>query len=233
MPQASFDFGYIPPNQSSQGTLSTGLYSLSSRSNVPYAALVGRSGYYKEFSWGEIVEVPKREQCTVKNASYHGGDVVINAGADYDTRPARITVPVPIVQAHFPEGGFIPPSVLFWTGEFPADVRLARRAYITINILTEDAPGMGLQVITLGKRFDGSHNTQNMTTGSFAPGTGYYEETVLPPGSAWGLFPLGKGAAPGDDSRPMALLTTGQVYYFPIDNATGILHDNAYYIMEY
>lgn len=227
MGQSSFDLGYFGPNQSNGATLSgPGVFSLSSRSNVPFVSLVGRSGFHKVFSWGEIVEVPQHEQCTVKNASYHGGDIVINAGADYDTRPAAITVPVNIVLVDI-QGEDDP----LYSGEYPADVRLARRAYFMMDAYSGEEDTV--QITIIGKRQDGSHNTFNQIT--FEPGTGYQQEFDIPVTTEFGLVPLGKGSLLGDDSRPMALLTTARVFLSPttaVFGGEGGLF-NAYYVMEY
>lgn len=228
---ATFDIGYVGPNQSSQATLSgPGVFSLSSRSNVPYVALIGRSGFQKVFSWGEIVEIPQHEQCTVKNASYHGGDIVINGGADYDTRPACITIPVPTLSVEI-EGEADP----FLSGEFPADVRMARKAYFVMDAHT----GLvnTVEAVVIGKRQDGSHNTFNQI--NFEPGTGYQEQFLIPIHTDFGLIPLGKGSVYGGDPHPMALLTTARVFLSPIADIQGDPDPdnpnsfNAYYVVEY
>ena len=224
MGQASFEIGYVAPNSSSQATLSgPGVFSLSSRSNVPFVALVGRSGFYKVFSWGEIVEIPHQEQCTVKNVSFHGGDIYINGGADYDTRPARISVPVPIIEQGEGAG-------LLYTGLFPADVRMARRAYMMVNAQTLL---VNTTVNIVGKQFDGSHNTGNeIVSGVGSPGSGYRELYELPSSVEIGPIPLGKRASYGDDSRPHALLTTAAVYFLAIEVELST-DGNAYYTLEY
>lgn len=237
MTVASFDIGFVNANQSSQATLSAGVYSLSARSNVPFVTLVGRSGFQKTFSWGEIVEVPHKEQCTVKNSSFHSGDIFINGGADYDTRPAAISVPVPVnLRLGLALG-------TCWTPDYPADVRMARRAYFSMNAFVEDEidPGSIISATVLGKRVDGSHNTTNDTTlAAVEPGTGYSSLYDLPHASALGLIPLGFSAMLGDDTRPHILLTTAQIYLLPVHafhrgSSSGGDSENftAYYVMEY
>ena len=229
--RASFNFGYVEPNNTSEPTqsISTGRYSLSARSNVPFVQLQGAGGFVKAFTWGEIVEVPDGEICVIKNVSFHGGDIVLNAGCDYDNRPARITVPVSLVD--FDVGG-----TDYVTGVFPADVRCARRAYCTVQGSVSPLV-VAADCFVVGKRFDGSHNTDStITIGILTqePGSGYQNNFDIPGGIDFGLLPLGQNAIDGDDSRPMALLTTANIYLGPVaDLQFPEGRRNAYYILEY
>jgi len=224
--KAAFEFGYIAPNQMGNQQLSSGTYSLSSRSNVPYVTLVGSGGNTKTFSWGEIVTIPDGEACSVKNSSFHGGDIFINAGCDDANRPARITVPVQMENQTFGETDIIRTS-------YPADVRMARRAYLVIDAVTQGLTAPEATII--GKRYDGSHNTDSQLPNLLSePGAGYENvlEFVVP--EEIGPIPLGQGANYSDDTRPHALLTTAEVYLTPPDNFdfAGSVR-NAYYIIEY
>jgi hypothetical protein len=226
MRKAAFEFGYMAPNQAGNQQLSTGTYCLSSRSNVPYVTLVGSGGNTKTFSWGEIITIPEGEACTVKNSSFHGGDIFINAGCDDANRPARITVPVTLEDQTFAETDIIRTT-------FPADVRMARRAYLIVDAVTQGL--LPPQATVIGKRYDGSHNTGNQLPNLLSePGAGYEDvfEFVIP--EVLGPIPLGKGANYSDDTRPHALLTTAEVYFDPPDNFrfAGSTR-NAYYIIEY
>lgn len=226
--RAGFDIGYVGPNQKSNQQISSGTYSLSSRANVPYVTLVGSGGFTKTFSWGEIVQVPEGESCTVQNSSAHGGDIFLNAGCDYDNRPARITVPVPVVNPF----SIIVGGVTVVTGIgalYPVDVRMARRAYL-VPSMTKTAAGAG-NVAVIGQRFDGSHNTANELAP--IPGAGYLELHTIPLSTVVGLIPLGKRAVYGSlDSAPHTLLTTAQVVFLiPAEWTLDSL--NAYYTVEY
>jgi hypothetical protein len=180
-------------------------------------------GQSKIFTWGEIVEVPEKQMVTVINASFHAGDIVINGGCDYDNKPARITVPVPYVVTG--------PS---WYPDYPADVRTARRAYLTWSGATL---GSNVVVTRIGTRTDGSHNTAN----EIAPpdiGAGYFEVLLMPAFTEIGSVALGHEAPlQGDDSRPHTLLTVA--YFRIIDGAfvqpetTSGTFPTAYYTMEY
>jgi hypothetical protein len=237
--RASYDIGYLGPNDESVYKLGAGMYSLSSRSNVPYVTLVGAGGFNKTFSWGEIVEVPLNQSCAVKNSSYHGGDIFINGGCDYDNAPARITVPCGVDTIELFERNFVYTPM-------PADCRRARRAYFHIdalNIGSEDQ--LYLNVIAVGQRLDGSHFTDNeirATSGLFpanTPGVGYQESHLVSFQEMIGPIPLGQNASIGDDTRPHALLTIAQVYLTPPENIQYV-HDldavplrNCYYTLEY
>lgn len=223
---AQFDCGFVNPSAISNQRLSTGVYSLSSRSNVPYVKLEGQN-MNKIFSWGEIVEVGPGQQVTVKNASYHAGDIIINGGCDYDNRPARITVPV----------SWTNDATLF-TPNYPCDVRMARRAYMCISART--AAAASVLVERYGARLDGSHNTASQVN---APrvGTGYDEALIIPAGTDLGLLSLGHFAPIiGDDSRPHCLLDVAYIGFFDITNLVVYTNapgqpttPNTYYVIEY
>ena len=233
---ASLNIGYVGPNQGSEAGISGGTWSLSARSTVPFVTFAGQGGFQKTFSWGEIVEIPKNERVSVVNGSFHGGDIYLNSGADYDNRPARVTVPVHIVPIAFAETNYL-------TGEFPADVRMARRAYMVLDayVFDEDNPNSGADGLIIGRIVDGSHQTFNEIDPQVFPGagTGYVDSIQFPPLTDVGLIPLGQMAAYSDDTRPMALLTTAQVYLTPparFIKSSSFGEDNeynAYYVLEY
>lgn len=216
-PRSSFSLGYVQPNGQSSQRLSPGFYSLSARSNVPFVRLIGKS-VDKTFTWGEIVEVPENELCGVTNASFHGGDIFINGGCDYDNKPARITVPVQFTNNI---------GIGQWTPAYPADVRGARRAFVTFDA-TSDPVSSGVDIS--GRRIDGSHNTTNEV--SIAPGTGYNDHYDFIASAFLGVIPLGHQCVLGDDTRPHILLTVAYVF---VDNNVGltVTPPNAYYTMEY
>ncbi len=222
--KTSFNFGFLQPNEPASGSLSTGIYSLSARSNVPFARLIGK-GIDKIFTWGETVEVPKGEICTVRNASFHAGDLFINSGCDLDNRPARITIPVPFTETTtFADSSWR-------TGSYPVDVRMARRAYLAIDA-SVDAEEDDFTLYITGQRLDGSHNTQDQIVPLGVTGAGYVESFTFIAGLPFGLIPLGKLSMIGDDTRPHTLLTIATIYIpetmvFPGTTPT------AYYTVEY
>jgi hypothetical protein len=228
MSLAGFDIGYVGPNQNSSTALSAGSYTLSARSNVPFVSLVGRGGFKKIFTWGETVKVPHKEMCTVRNESFHGGDIYINAGCEETNRPARITVPVPFTNV----GGA-------WEPLFPADVRLARRAFLYFDAYVSANPPFSSTITILGLRTDGSHKTSNeisLITSPFKPGSGYVDARVIPVFTLLEPQPLGHLAGPPGDTTPHALLTTAAAY-LTVSHLTlaptGDNLPNAYYSMEY
>ena len=222
--KTSFNLGFILPNQLSNQSLSHGIYSLSSRSNIPFAKLVGK-GIDKIFTWGETVEVPPGQLCRVVNASYHAGDLFINSGCDLNNRPAAITVPVPFSQA-------LLGATNYWVPKFPADVRSARRAYCNVAATAGDT--LPITGFVVGTRLDGSHNTFDQIAGNLFgfTGSGYISAFSFAPSTTFGQVPLGQGGIPGDDSRPHSLLTTA-AFYFPVLNVTVNTTPNVYYTMEY
>lgn len=96
-------------------------YSLASTSTIPFAAVEGSGGIQKEFSWGEIIEIPPGITVNVKNSSRHAGDIIIQSGTDHSNTPARISFPIAF--APFGDSG----DLLQQTGFI--DTRRARRCY--------------------------------------------------------------------------------------------------------
>lgn len=229
--KTSYICGYVQPSGQSNQRLGCGVYSLSARSNVPFVRIQGRT-VDKTITWGEIAEVPFGELCSVTNASWHGGDIFINGGCDYDNKPARITVPVPFAQG-------VGILVGQWVPGYPADVRTARRAYLCFDATS---PAADPSIVTvLGQRFDGSHNTSNEIDAALGiPGAGYIDSHAVPLNTLIGIIPLGHLALLGGDGRPHTLLTTAlpvvenNVILGPtIPPVPPLTTPNAYYTMEY
>lgn len=207
--------GYVAPGENSALQVNCGLYSLSNRCNVPYVELIGSAGFRKTITWGELAYVPVSQAVTIANASYHGGDIVLNQGNDICNRPARITVPVPffITETEVDIGN----PLNLWASGFPCDTRGARRAYLMIDArarqFANDEPA---GVFVRGKRKDnGSHNAVSPITEfepPFGPGVGYINAHQFLAGEALSYIPLGEGASLGNDSRPHALLDAADAF---------------------
>lgn len=211
--KVSFSGGYAQPNQESNLTLAEGVYSLSSRSNLPYVEFLGAGGFQKTISWGEQVVVPCGQLVKVKNASYHAGNVVINAGIEEMPVPARITVPVPI-DSEGSEFGTAATRFLF-------DVRRAKRAYLYMG-------GIGALTVTVVGRTTSTHDTAN---GIISPnqGSGYQQDHLVGPAVQIPPIPLGFLAPMGDDTRPMALLDSVLVTF----DVAFLPSPTAYFVAEY
>ena len=205
---ATIEVGFAEPRATTQTLLSEGVYSLAARSNVPFVTLVGSAGFRKTFTWGEIAEVPRGQMVTVRNASYHAGDIVINRGADYDNRPARITVPVEleVIDVPLEEGSG-------YRTKFPVDARMARRAFLCVDASVLETAAYDVLFYRRGRRLDGSMKTTNLVAlydfnGVFEAmsGTGYLDYGSLGKGDSLSRLPLGKGSIPGDNASPHFLL---------------------------
>jgi len=211
--------GVQPGSLASDLRLSEGKWCLSSLSNVPYVTLTGL-GYTKEFSWGEMIEIPRGATGQIINSSRHKGDVYINAGWDYANTPRRVTVPVhlktiinPPAQDPYPETGGIASGTLVTT-EYPVDTRRALKAYLVIS------PVQSQTDITF--YVFGSPNTTSFDTANFAPNIalpmspqiGYVAFYTLLANTYGVKIPLGADAGinPND---PHALLDYSQVFFAP------------------
>lgn len=204
--------GYVAPSAVAPAPLTGGgCYSLNKRSNVPYVTIRGASGYLKTISWGEIAEVPKGQNFVVQNASYHGGDIILNFGEDACNRPSRISVPVSYARSLEVSAG-----QFYWRADFPCDVRAAKRAYLQMDAYLIAGGSQSRYVTVRGRRLDGSMKTENQLqrlTTPFGPGVGYFDVHELSASSVI-TIPLGKNAPLGDDSRPHMLLDNADAFFF-------------------
>lgn len=123
--------------------LGPGIYSLGTRSTVPYVRLKGTAGFSKIASWGELIEVPEGEQATVENASHHPGDIFLNQGEEPGAMPSRITIGCPMQR-----NDELPPDdpnrvdyPLGRTAAYWVDARRARRVWYVTNALAADPGG--------------------------------------------------------------------------------------------
>jgi hypothetical protein len=205
--------GYVGPNFDSATKLGAGTYSLNKRSNVPFISLIGSAGYKKTISWGELVDVPGGQLVTVRNASYHGGDIFVNKGRDICNRPSRITVPVQFKPIFLGTPSGTPPAApALYGADFPCDTRAAKRAYLNIDANLES----NSSVYVRGRRLDGSMNTENslgVLNVPFGPGVGFLSGLAYLLGEQMAYIPLGQGAIASDDSRPHNLLDAGDVFF--------------------
>lgn len=194
--------------------LGPGYYSLSVLGNVPFVQLVGAGRQQKIFSWGEVVAIPEGQQVTVFNASFHGGDIVINGGQDVPSVPRRITVPVtPTITSVGTSWQIDVP---------PVDTRRARQVYW----MYQGATG-NVNATRIGKRVKGSHDTFAGATKS------QWTDVIAIVNGAY--IPMGF-LAPGGllDPRPMTELDTVEL---SVTVAKATLADPTifpmYYTVEY
>lgn len=179
----------LPGGQSGEGPF---YYSLGTQSTCPFISLEGGGTSQKIFTWGELIQVDEEQMVTVKNESYHLGDIEIVSGHEYFNLPSRITVPVPVVIVAGPGGTIVP--------VFPADTRRCRKAYLYSNILTVGLAGGGLIANFAGTA--DKHSFASLQDPGVA--RGYNQAIVVPPGTAAGQLPMGYGGGLIPNS-PMAL----------------------------
>ena len=236
---ATYKVGLVQPGALSTTQLGPGWYALSSLSNVPYVTLVGRGGTQKTFTWGELVYVPDGNLVTVKNASYHAGDIYVNSGRDFCAGPRRITVPVRVKRDQ--QLGFF---------DYPVDTRGARAAWLMIS-RTADAEGnpqftggdsgfTQCQVLVRGRRLDGSLPTLNgipkEVFSVIGGGIGYANDMLIPPNSNM-IYPLGMNEIYGSPTpATMGLMDAASVAitgwnYVPPPGPTDSF--SAFYVVEY
>jgi len=202
-------------------------YSLSSRSTVPYVEISGGTKSNKLLSWGEVIMIPPGEMLTVKNASYHQGDIAINSGQDWVEAPTRVTVPVPLVVVAGPGIG-----EATRIAQYPVDCRRAKRAYGTIATLISSPGIVNIQGFWRESSFNTSYDLV-LDSGPSLPQ--YAEQVTIPAFTKFGLFPLGKRAP--DTLTPMTLGDTAQFDFTYIvadiiaDPTNKV--DEAFYTLEY
>lgn len=198
-------------------------YSLSTRSTVPYVQFLGSGNSQKVFGWNELIEVPPGEMVSVFNASAHGGDIVINAGADQTTAPARVTIPVPVID-NAAQG--------FWEAEWPVDTRRARRAFVAGIRNPQD----GVTDILVGAthQANGSflHNPDAVSGGGEGSISQVISQQRVDPDTQPSLVPLGINAGYGDD-LPHALLDQVSLIVSPNDPDVILRNGAILVVLEY
>jgi hypothetical protein len=207
--------GYVGPNLDSATKLGAGTYSLNKRSNVPFVSLVGSAGYKKTISWGELVDVPNGQLVTVRNASFHGGDIYLNKGRDMCNRPSRISVPVPYTIQYLAEPDINGEAPGIFGCEFPCDTRTAKRAYLNIDATMVVRMENQLSFFVRGRRLDASMKTANslaFMSPPYGPGVGFLSALVYSSGMRLSYIPLGEGCIASADERPHMLLDAGDVF---------------------
>jgi hypothetical protein len=228
--------GGLNPNEVSDVVLTSGSYSLSTLSTIPYIQLLGPSGAQKLFSWNERIDIPDGETARIQNASCHKGDVFINGGSDYTTLPGRVTVPVPIVR--YVGGG----GDIIFIPEYPVDTRRARRAFFVFYspLDTDDPPVPDAIAVIKGSVINHTHDTGNLIAlAAFTPplnnsGIGYVAVQTLPGLTITPMIPLGYGASFTDSTNPHALLDCAIPYiYADEESAWDSFPLTAYYVLEY
>lgn len=222
-PQSQFFLPAVRPGETTRARLAGGKYCLGTESTVPYVSLEGSGISQKVISWGEMVEVPKEQMVTIKNESFHQGDIAINSGWDYATRPGKITVPFQLLA----DGTIIDPLAIpafpfTATPEFPLDCRLAKRAYV-VAILNTDADDLLFTVIGQAKK----HSFPVNAVFNF-----YTNIVTLPAFSAIEPIPLGSALQVTPAAAlPMALTDTAE---FTVDITDAALFSPIwFYVVEY
>lgn len=238
----TFSTGLVAPQARTRHQLGEGHYSLSTLSTVPYVSLIGNAQTEKIFSWGEVVYVPDGVAVTIKNASYHKGDIVLNGGRDFSTLPQRVTVPVTVKAVPDPDD-----AEFFWlVPDWKVDSRRARRAWIAIDL--ESPLDQDENAMIIGGRIEGSKGGHSHGTGPSPLGTvpapiqalfgtgnlvGYANLVALPAATAQGVFPLGDLAHTVAPTVTHALLDTAFfAARIELEEAPTI-PINAYYVLEY
>lgn len=217
----TYAFKNVPPDEITSGRLSAGWYSLSSLSTVPYVSLIGQEGREKIFSWGELIQIPDGSMASVKNASFHTGDIIINGGQDYATLPHRVTVPVVVERTG---GGEDPINI-----QAPfVDTRRARRAWFVMNVI--DAGLTNGNALVLGANITHSNPTNGFIT--FTGGSGFVSGHTLLAHGQYCYIPLGYCSEIGMEES-MVLLDKGRVIY-TLDSEANVAFPNiGYYVLEY
>jgi len=230
-PYSSFQELGVPKQKVTKLKLSGGksipyVYSLGVNSTVPYIQLLGSRGGQKLFTWGEQIIVPPGEMVTVKNASYHPGDIFLQSGYDPAAKPERVTVPVEI----FLDDTNPDPQFHRIRPIHGVDTRRARRAYVAGFSQVGIVQGVEWFFDAFGISHERSHNTN--PTFSFEGGDArarYTSRTTVQPNSSVGLLPLGERATLFDTIHSLLDEATWSWSYLVDDTQSGAVH----YVLEY
>ena len=192
------------------------IYQLAINSTVPFIQLIGSGGMQKLLSWNEKILVPPGEMVTVKNASFHPGDIWISSGWDPGVRPSRVTVPVGLEVI---AGDRFRPK-------FKLDTRRARRAFI-VGLANGDEP---YKVTVKGVARLRSHAIVGAFADTATPVPQYTDTFAIPAFTDPGLIALGEQATPADPVHMLLDLTSVEFERLGgMTNASGALR----YVLEY
>lgn len=227
-PYSSFQALNVQPEAVTNLKLSGGqtipyVYSLGVNSTVPYIKLIGGMNSQKLFSWNEQIVVHPGQFVTVANASYHPGDIFIQAGSDPSAKAGRVTIPFTLNEVSVPgEDNYVEPS-------FVVDTRRARRAYVVgFSATFNDLPNYPF--IAIGVSRDRSHvvNPTYSTEGAGADAL-YYNQIDVAPFTEPGILPLGNKALPTDTVHDLLDFATFAYYDISTESRSGGFH----YVLEY
>lgn len=154
-------------------------YSLASTSTVPFASVEGSGGIQKEFSWGEIIEIPPGITVNVRNSSRHAGDIIIQSGQDTSNTPARISFPISFI----PYGSSVDPYYFQQDGFI--DTRRARRCYWVF--FAQEAPA-DFDITTLG--YYAQHTANPEGNNIFDTASWAFTQSIIA-GDYVGYIPIG------------------------------------------
>lgn len=229
-PYSSFQALAVPAQKETDLKLSGGkkipfIYSLGVNSTIPYIQLIGSSAGQKLFSWNEKIVVPPGQFVTVKNASFHPGDIFLQSGWDPGARPARVTVPVPVsLDDSNPD-----PDLWTIVPQFGVDTRRARRAYVS-GFSNTPAAATDFLFFAFGISKLRSHNTNPTFSFEGANARARYTSSLsVPPSSSVGMLPLGDGALFSDTVHDLLDVATWAYRDVNLDNQSGAIH----YVIEY
>lgn len=196
-------------------------FSLSTRSTVPYVTIGDSSNTNKRITWGELTCVMPGQKVTVKNSSYHLGDIEISTGRDYTTIPTRVTVPVRMRSSQVGETDVRMETM------WPCDCRRAKRAYFTIIAVF----GANVLITFRNQWLESSFKTNINSTDDSGPAFNYVDYSViLPAATNVGQIPM------GIEAQMLAPMTLGDAVsasftYNTVD--TLINQYLAFYTLEY
>ena len=227
-PFSSFQALNVAPEQVTNLKLSGGqtipyVYSLGVNSTVPYIKLIGGASSQKLFSWNEQIVVPPRQFVTVANASYHPGDIFLQAGSDPSAKPGRVTIPFTLREITVPaEDNYLEPTHV-------VDTRRARRAYVVGFSPTANDLG-NYPFIAVGISRGRSHivNPALSTEGAGADAL-FTSQIDVPPFTDPGILPLGNKALPTDTVHDLLDFATFLWYDLATESRSGGFH----YVLEY
>lgn len=227
-PRSNFFQPNVTPLSSSNLQLPGGktepfYYCLGVDSTIPFVSLQGGGVSQKVFTWGEMIEVPPGQTCTIKNESYMRGDIQVNSGHDYAAKPERISVPFQITI-----DDTIFPGFRIYSAPFPADTRRCRRAFLACNIAGGSA--------STGMAFSGRNKKHSFPSVNNTGGpTGYDSGFSLPPFTNIDLIPMSYGGFDEGAYYPAGL--TDQVIPLIFSDLSDTIpvgvNALAFYVLEY
>lgn len=215
--QNNFFIPAVTPLTTTSQRLPPGWYYLGADATVPFVTLIGGDSSQKTFTWGELIQVPEGQMVTVRNESYMKGDIQINSGMDYASKPDRISTLIDVTPNVF-STDINGNTVITFSSIYPIDTRLCRKAYIVFTGNQTGDSSINIDFTYLNKKHSSTFQIPGINL-------------IIPPFTIPGVVPLGMWA----NTYPLAPMALTDAVMFTVSYIANsmIIDSRMLSILEY